>query len=110
MDHNHKALPMWNGWSRSRRGIPVYDPWLGSYLDELKLFKNESLLELGCGCGADTHYLCERGYHVLAADYSEESLKNVRKCIKNAETILLDMNDFFPFEDESFHVIIADKP
>ena len=25
IDHNKKALPMWNGWSKSRHGKPEYD-------------------------------------------------------------------------------------
>ena len=42
IDHNKKALSMWNGWSRSRHGKPVYDLWLDDYKKDLDKYKNDS--------------------------------------------------------------------
>lgn len=103
---NNQHLSMWNGWSGSRRGIPVYDLWLQEYLPLLKY--DEMILDLGCGIGANTRYLIEQGFQVLSCDYSLEALKNVKEFIKGSQTKYLNMNDPFPFNDDSFKVIVAD--
>jgi len=48
----------------------VYDNWLDDYTDVLNKCKS-SVLDLGCGTGNDTLYLVERGFNVIACDYSE---------------------------------------
>ena len=86
---------MWNGWSRSRHGKPIYDLWLDDYKNDLDKFKNSKFLDLGCGNGADTLYLLERGYKVISVDYSKESINNINSNIKGGEGKLLDMNEKF---------------
>ena len=108
IDHNKKALSMWNGWSRSRHGTPVYDLWLDDYKKDLDKFKTSKFLDLGCGNGADTLYLLERGYKVLSVDYSKEAVNNINLNIKGGEGKVLDMNEKFSFEDNSFNIIVAD--
>lgn len=105
---NRKGLSMWEGWSGTRRGVPVYDPWLDDYKEELERHRDSVILDLGCGTGANTQYLAERGFHVLSADYSREALANVRRFIPGSRTEYVDMNRPLPFADGSFHIIIAD--
>ena len=103
---NNKHVAMWNSWSKSRFGKPVYDLWLEEYLP---LFdKSEIILDLGCGIGANTRYLIEQGYSVLSCDYSNEALRNIDQFIDKSKTKYLNMNDSFPFDDDSFSIIIAD--
>ena len=108
IDHNKKAISMWNGWSISRFGKPVYDLWLDDYKSDLDKFKNTKFLDLGCGNGADTLYLVERGYKVISVDYSKEAVNNINLNIKGGEGKILDMNEKFFFDDNSFNIIIAD--
>ena len=108
IDHNKKALSMWNGWSKSRSGKPIYDLWLDDYKSDLEKFKNSKFLDLGCGIGADTLYLIERGYKVISVDYSKEAINNILSNIKGSEAKILDMNEKFTFENNSFNLIIAD--
>ena len=108
IDHNKKAISMWNGWSRSRFGKPVYDLWLDDYKSDLDKFKNTKFLDLGCWNGADTLYLVERGYKVISVDYSKEAVNNINSNIKGGEGKILDMNEKFFFDDNSFNIIIAD--
>ena len=108
IDHNKKALSMWNGWSKSRFGKPIYDLWLDDYKSDLEKFKNSKFLDLGCGIGADTLYLIERGYKVISVDYSKEAINNILSNIKGSEAKILDMNEKFTFENNSFNLIIAD--
>ena len=107
-DDNRKALPMWNDFSKSRKGKPVYDLWLNEYKADLEKFKNTKFLDLGCGNGADTLYLIERGYKVISVDYSKEAINNINLNIEGSEAKILDMNEKFFFEDNSFNIIIAD--
>lgn len=107
MDHNRKALGMWEWWSKARSGKPAYDPWLDAYKSDLEKVGNSDILDLGCGTGADSHYLVERGYRVLAADYSRSALRSIQKHI-GCKTEYVDMNDAFPFADGQFRVIVAD--
>lgn len=103
---NNYHVKMWDSWSKSRFGKPVYDLWLSEYLPLFK--KSETILDLGCGIGANTLYLIEKGYSVLSCDYSKEALKNIDQFIEKSNTKYLNMNNSFPFDDESFSIIIAD--
>lgn len=100
------AITMWNNWSKGRRGKPVYDPWLDEYFDLMK--KDELILDLGCGNGANTYYLINQGYHVLSVDYAKEALKNIDDFILGSQTMWVDMNELLPFENNQFAVVVAD--
>ena len=108
IDQNKKALSMWNGWSKGRHGKPIYDLWLDDYSKDLEKFNESKFLDLGCGIGADTQYLIERGYKVISVDYSKEAINNINLNIKGGEGKILDMNEKFTFDDNSFYLIIAD--
>lgn len=101
-------LSMWDGWSKRRASVPVYDNWLNEYKDILDRYKDSTILDLGCGLGANTLYLKERGYTVVAADFSEEALKSIRDNIGDVDTINLNLLNDFPLPDESYYVVIAD--
>ncbi len=63
---------------------------------------------MGCGVGADTLYLIERGYNVLSCDFSKEALRSVKDNIPNSKTMYLNMLEDFPIDDETYSLIIAD--
>ena len=52
MDDGNYA--MWDNWAKKRFGEPVYDNWLDKYKEILELNKDNQILDLGCGNGADT--------------------------------------------------------
>ena len=101
-------LGMWDNWAKKRASFPVYDNWLDDYKELLMKYKDTEILDLGCGIGADTLYLIERGFHVLSCDFSREALNSIQKNIVGSKTKYFDMFDSFPFADESYSVIIAD--
>jgi len=105
---NNGFAEMWDNWSKKRSSIPAYDLWLDEYKDILEQNKKNTILDLGCGIGADTLYLLERGYDVLSCDFSNEALKSIRDNIPNSKTLYLDMMKDFPIEDNSYSLIIAD--
>lgn len=87
---------------------PTYDLWLNKHIDILEKNKDKEIIDLGCGTGADTLYLTERGYKVIACDYSEEALKILNKFIPEVKTIQIDISKTLPFQKESMGLIIAD--
>lgn len=105
---NNGFIEMWDNWSKKRSSIPVYDLWLDEYQDILEKNRNNEILDLGCGIGADTLYLIERGYNVLSCDFSKEALKSIQTNIPNSKTLYLDMMKKFPMEDNTYSLIIAD--
>ena len=108
MTSTEQYLGMWNGWSRSHYGSPAYDPWLDEYRDDLDKRKGGTFIDLGCGTGANTLYLRERGFDVLSCDYSEEAMRNVRDNIPGSRTEYVNMEKPLPFGDQSFSVAVGD--
>lgn len=105
---NNGFVEMWDDWSKRRSSIPAYDLWLDEYKDILEQNKKNTILDLGCGIGADTLYMLERGYDVLSCDFSNEALKSIQDNIPNSKTLYLDMMKDFPIEDNTYSLIIAD--
>lgn len=104
--NNLNYVDVFDSWSKRRSGTIVYDLWLDKYQDIL--LKSNHILDLGCGLGANTLYLKERGYDVLSCDFSNEALANITNLIKNSKTMYLDMTKTFTLEDNSYDLIIAD--
>ena len=89
------------------QGKIVYDNWLDSYKGVLDKCKTV-VLDLGCGTGNDTLYLTEKGFKIVACDYSEVALDKIKKTFDGVETKLLDISKPLPFTDNCFDLIIAD--
>lgn len=106
--NNNGFVKMWDNWSKRRSSVPVYDLWLDEYKEILESNKDNEILDLGCGIGADTLYLIERGYNVLSCDFSNEALKSIQDNIPNSKTLYLDMMEKFPIKDNTYSLIIAD--
>ena len=57
----------------------------------------------------DTLYLISKGKQVIACDQSETAIENIKRNFPEVkEAICFNMLDGFPFDDESFDVMIAD--
>ena len=106
--NNNGYIEMWDNWSKKRSNVQVYDLWLDEYSNILENNKDNEILDLGCGTGADTLYLVERGYKVLSCDFSKEALKSVKDNIPNSKIKYLDMMEKFPIDDNAYSLVIAD--
>lgn len=65
------------------------------------------ILELGCGGGQDARFLTERGFAVVATDFSEEALELTRRRAPGATLKNADLTLGLPFSDAAFRVILA---
>lgn len=106
MDRNKQH---WDTIFKSKKETkPTYDLWLDKYRHILEKSKDQHIIDLGCGAGGDSLYLSERGYSVIACDYSNEALNIVNKFLPDIKIIQMDISKTLPFEDESIQIIIAD--
>jgi SAM-dependent methyltransferase len=86
---------------------PPVDNWLDKYLGFLS--ENATILELGCGLGATTKYLYDKSFNIIATDISDTALEFTKSIVDNKiKTVQMDLQTTFPFEDNSFEVIVAD--
>ncbi|MEK7093790.1 MAG: class I SAM-dependent methyltransferase [Patescibacteria group bacterium] len=79
--------------------------WLNK---KLRLVKNKTALDLGCGTGEASHLLSAKGYKVTGIDFSKEALKEVSKKIK---TVYWDLEGVgqLGLEEESYDLILDSK-
>lgn len=71
--------------------------------------KSVRILDLGCGGGAHTWYLCREGFTVFAIDGSRSAIQQTKKLLADNDLVgnlyIGDINKL-PFDDESFDAII----
>ena len=97
----------WNSFYKSDACLDVAnDSWLSKHLPLLK--NNERVLELGCGTGANAHFLSSLGFRVTATDFSNEALARLKSqdplfCIQE-----LDIRDLTAVPENSFDSVVAD--
>ena len=108
-DEVKKSLDFWNELhlNHEKKDI-IYDDWLEMF-DDLISKCNTPIIDLGCGNGNDTLYLIGKGKKVIACDQSENAIKNIKRNFPEIyDTKIFNMLDGFPFDDNSFELIIAD--
>ena len=105
----NKYIDVWNDLHKdfAKNNKPKYDEWLEEF-DDIIMNVDTDIIDLGCGVtGNNTLYLLEKGKSVLSCDFAEEAL-NVVSQIPGAKTMLFDMLETFPFEDNTTDLVIAD--
>ena len=83
-----------------------YDNWLEKYMKYID--EKSKILELGCGLGNNAKYLAEHNIYETATDLSEVAIDYVKRQIPQTEVKILDLTKPFPFDDNSFDIVIAD--
>ncbi len=97
----------WDEYFKSKSSKePMQDDWLIPYLSLLK--SSNKIIDLGCGDGADTFFLCKQGIDLIACDFSAQALKRIKKRCPEIKTMCFDMEKGLPFEDNSIDIIISD--
>jgi SAM-dependent methyltransferase len=98
----------WNRiFSRMDGVTPGEDAWLERWRHVLDASSSSPVLDLGCGDGHDARFLAERGFCVIAADFSEKALEITRRTAPAAKTQNVDLTRGLPFPRASFGVIVA---
>lgn len=104
-----KHQEIWNkNYASMKSEAIAMDDWLDGYALILASAEKSPILDLGCGSGNDTKYLIDRGYSVIACDYSEEAIEGIKLKLPKAKTSVFDMREGLPFGDAEFRVVISD--
>ena len=93
--------------SRLDRAPGGEDAWLERWRTLLETNRDAPVLDLGCGSGEDARFLGQRGFKVVAADFSEKALEITRRRAPEAETEHLDIAQGLPFPDAHFGAVVA---
>lgn len=80
--------------------------WLVKWLN--KFTPTSKILELGCGYGTHAKFFEEIGLTEIATDFSDVALEIVKRNCPTIQTQHLNLIKAFPFEDDSFDIVIAD--
>lgn len=109
MESNNMTKNYWNKiHNKYERADIVYDDWLDLFMDDIKRCELP-IIDLGCGSGNDSKYLIEHGKKVVACDYAENAVENVRKNFPELiDAKCFDMTEELPFEDGYAGIVIAD--
>lgn len=94
--------------SENPNNILKYDDWLEQFSEIIDNIDTQ-IIDLGCGVtGNNTLYLLNKNKKVISCDFAEEALNLIKKHIPNSKTLLFDMTQRFPFEDDFTQLVIAD--
>lgn len=88
-----------------------YDGWLETdkrIVEQLEKCKTP-ILDLDCGVGIDTLHLVENGHRVVACDFAQVAIDKIKQNVPEARTLKFNMKNPFPFAEELFEFIIANK-
>lgn len=80
------------------------------FVDSLKKNKLKNILDLGCGTGRNTIYMCNRGLQVTATDISEKGLDvTAKKAKRLGYDVKISRHDMrnMPFRDNTFDGILC---
>lgn len=107
--YREKSLKYWDGRHKNYARAEIKtDAWLERFDDIIRECSGP-ILDLGCGSGNDTLYLINKGKKVISCDQSPSVVKNIAKNFPEVYDVkCFNMLDGFPFEDNTFEVIIAD--
>jgi len=85
-----------------------FDEWLSKHEAYFVENQNGKIIELGAGNGGNSNYLFNKGYDIIASDYSKEAISNIKRLNERIQTLFLDIRNPLPFIDNYFSIIIAD--
>lgn len=95
LDNLKKSKNWFFGWLR----------YLNKFLD-LKFGKGRKSLEIGCGFGAVSNLLSERGFEAYATDISQYAIREAKKLSPQIKFLKFDVQKKIPF-DGKFDLIVA---
>ena len=106
---NASARAGWNAiHSDCERAQIRYDDWLDTF--EAVIDGCETpVIDLGCGSGNDTLYLIERGKRVIACDYAQNAIRNIKKNFPEIEKpVCFDMTEGLTYDENVTDLVICD--
>ena len=73
----------------------------------VNFFRGKKILDLGCGNGEIANIFSNLGSNVLAVDARQENINIVNKKFPKIKTLKVDLDEYFPFLDQQFDLILS---
>jgi len=92
---------------KSLSDLASEDIWIkkyGSYFDEKR---DKTIVDLGCGSGINSYYLYNKGYDVIACDFSLAAIEIVKNNNDNITSMCFDMLQGIPIYNQNIGVVLA---
>lgn len=89
--------------------ISYYEDVIDKLKGDIDLTQYNSILDIGCGTGALSEVLYNKGLDITGVDSSSGMLNQAKKILKVKDIKLIHINPEvkLPFEDKSFDIVIA---
>lgn len=105
-------LELWENWNRNFAPRYPHNKLIQFILRRYKNNKgNIKILDLGCGSGNNTKFLCEAGFEVYATDFSEEAITNTKNLLNLNNLVLKEIRkeriSELSFEKNFFDCIVS---
>ena len=107
LDIFDKIAPIYNLFFNFQ--VKYYKKILANTKQQIDLSKYETALDIGCGTGAYCYVLNDIGLSVVGTDIADGMIKQAKKNLINTdiEIVKIDPQVKFPFEDNSFDILIS---
>lgn len=86
-------------------GNREYGAWLEAYEDTLR--PGVTVVDLGCGAGADVQYMHSRGLWTVGMDVSLGRVREAVKRVPQAHFVVANLTSRLPFATDAFDVVTA---
>ncbi len=86
---------------------PEHDRWLERWHTQLAKIPGKKLLEIGCGAGHDSEYLCQLGFTVTGIDLDPEQILRAQRLCPPAHFEARDLRDYLRHETWQADIVVA---
>lgn len=114
MNYNtSRNIDVWDSLYSNNYSIMEYpnDAYIRASYRLLDPQKNNKLLEIGFGSGADMLHNLKRGFECSGAEVSQEAIEITKKRVEeagfNVDLRKIEGNGILPFQDEEFDIVVA---
>lgn len=89
--------------------VKYYNETILKVKDEIDITQYKTVLDIGCGTGALSYVLYEKGLKVTGIDIAEKMVEKSKEKLQDTgvEIYHVDPNKEFPFLDKSFYIVIS---
>ena len=98
---------IWDNLFSNSTRRPRYNEWIEKYLDYFNKKSGCMIVDLGCGRGANSIFLNERGFNVLACDFSPSAISFINETHPSIQTRCFDMIREFPNDITNVGIVLS---
>jgi SAM-dependent methyltransferase len=102
------SLKDWDDFYQNVANIELKESnWLDKYSEIFSESPRKPIIDLGCGSGAESIHLINRGHNVISCDFSKTILDKLASFDSRIVTKCFNIENGLPFKDSATHIILA---